>query len=221
MIGNLVRERMEGYRESFMRLEDLWFETDIGIACGGWIEVFINAVHEYDGLSLKRDGGGSNEESLSSPAANENIQKQRELWKVELVGGVTPPTARMLWPSTEEDLEGERSIEYMPADWNPEEEYRSEYDYPGSSTSSGGEETSTGGEGDVSWNEDEDDARESWDNLRTPVNPKLNPNSWGDVNAEETGGWDEELDKRKISRLPSSNSSTTGWDGDESDDTTS
>ncbi|ESK93957.1 rna methylase hua enhancer 1 [Moniliophthora roreri MCA 2997] len=220
-IGALVRERMENYRESFMRLEDLWFERDIGIACGGWIEVFINAVHQYDGLSLKRDGGGSNGEDILSPGANENIQKQRELWKVELVGGVSLPNTRMLWPTTEVDLENERSIEYMPADWNPEEEYKSEYDYAGSGTSSGGEETSTGGEGDVSWNEDEDDARESWGEWKNAVNHRTNSGSWGDVNAEETGGWDEELDKRRVNRLPSSASSTTGWDGDESDGTTS
>ncbi|KAF9267959.1 hypothetical protein L218DRAFT_654877 [Marasmius fiardii PR-910] len=208
-IRDIVKDRMEEYRESFMRLEDLWYERDVSIACGGQIEVLIKSLQEpNDILTLKQEGD----------ATGLNVQRQRELWKVELLGDPTVKRTRMLWPSTEESMdEHERSIEYMPSDWNPEEEYKSEYDDPAYLTAS-----SSGGDGDVSWNEDEPEET-AWVTGSTRWNPEAGSSTadtWG-ANVE-SGGWDEELDKRtKFTRLPSNASSTTGWDGDESDDTTS
>ncbi|KAK1222861.1 hypothetical protein PQX77_014283 [Marasmius sp. AFHP31] len=210
-IREIVKARMEEYRESFMRLEDLWYERDIGVACGGWIEILIKALREpNDDLTLKQDGD----------ATNLNVQRQRELWKVELLSDPNAGERRRLWPSTEEDYdENEKSVEYMPADWNPEEEYKSEYDERGYSTPSSSA-SGEGGDGDVSWNEDEAE-EPKWGTGSGQWNMKLGSSasdSWG-VN-EESGGWDEELDKRKkFERLHSSTSSTTGWDGDESEDT--
>ncbi|KAL0579318.1 hypothetical protein V5O48_002716 [Marasmius crinis-equi] len=210
-IREIVKGRMEEYRESFMRLEDLWYERDIGIACGGWVEVLIKALLEpNDLLTLKQDGD----------ATGLNVQRQRELWKAEVLGDPNASNKRMLWPSTEEGMdENEKSIEYMPADWNPEEDYRSEYEdrgYHTASSSASGE----GGDGDISWNEDEGKAP-TWGTGDSQWNMKIGSSTgdgWG-MN-EESGGWDEELNKRKkFERLPSNASSTTGWDGDESDDT--
>ncbi|KAL0067875.1 hypothetical protein AAF712_005043 [Marasmius tenuissimus] len=210
-IRDIVKARMEEYRESFMRLEDLWYERDIGVACGGWIEILIKALREpNDDLTLKQDGD----------ATNFNVQRQRELWKVELLSDPNARERRQLWPSTEEDYdENEKSVEYMPADWNPEEEYKSEYDERGYSTPSSSA-SGEGGDGDVSWNEDEAE-EPKWGTGSGQWNMKIGSSTsdgWG-VN-EESGGWDEELDKRKkFERLHSSTSSTTGWDGDESEDT--
>ncbi|KIK57391.1 hypothetical protein GYMLUDRAFT_203822 [Collybiopsis luxurians FD-317 M1] len=183
-IGDIVKGRMEELRESFMRIEELWYEPEVSKACGGWIEVLIRAVEEYDGynpgsLTLTKDA----ESPLSSPNADTtsgsdvtemNIQRQRDLWKVGLVGATSHP--RPLWPTTEiiED-ENDKSVEYMPSDWNPEREYISEYhpegvieeeeeeyDYgqmaPGNSVEWEEEISvsySTGEEGDISWGEDE------------------------------------------------------------------
>ncbi|KAG7097748.1 hypothetical protein E1B28_005069 [Marasmius oreades] len=201
---------MEEYRESFMRLEDLWYERDVSIACGGRIEVLIKSLQERNNiLTLKQDGD----------APDLNIQRQRELWKVELLGDPGTKRTRMLWPSTEESIdEHEKSVEYMPANWNPEEEYKSEYDDRGYLTTS-----SSGGDGDVSWNEDEPEKTAWGITSSTQWNPEVGSSTadnWG--TNEESGGWDEELDKRtKFTRLASTASSTTGWDGDESNGTTS
>ncbi|KAG7089387.1 hypothetical protein E1B28_011076 [Marasmius oreades] len=209
-IRDIVKARMEEYRESFMRLEDLWYERDVSIACGGRIEVLIKSLQERNNiLTLKQDGD----------APDLNIQRQRELWKVELLGDPGTKRTRMLWPSTEESIdEHEKSVEYMPADWNPEEEYKSEYDDRGYLTTS-----SSGGDGDVSWNEDEPEKTAWAITSSAQWNPEVGSStadSWG-MN-EERGGWDEELDKRtKFTRLASTASSTTGWDGDESNGTTS
>lgn len=187
-IGDVVQAKMEEFREAFMMVEELWFERDIGIACGGWIEFLIRAAEESDFLVLKRDG--------------EDIKNQKR-WIIELVGGVANQVA--LWP-----IEGDRSLDYIPANWVPEE---------GETESSEGEWGlgSTDMEGDVSWNgsEEEDNVEKSESSSWTSGRRGMLNESEKDVTANH--GWNEV----ESYRIPhSSGSPTTGWDGDESDDTT-
>ncbi|KAF9466620.1 hypothetical protein BDZ94DRAFT_1127426, partial [Collybia nuda] len=131
-IGEGIRATMEGFREAHMRVEELWFERDIAILCGGWIELLVRAVEESEALLLKRDGDEG------------KTRQDRGTWVVELVGGVTSP--KDLWLS-----EGDKSIDYIPVDWIPGEgEKESSEDEWGGSTDM---------EGDISWNgsDDEDD----------------------------------------------------------------
>ncbi|KAJ4467101.1 hypothetical protein C8R41DRAFT_925882 [Lentinula lateritia] len=44
---------MEDLRESFLRVEELWYEPEVAQACGGWIELLIAAVEQYDGSVIK------------------------------------------------------------------------------------------------------------------------------------------------------------------------
>ena len=182
-IGDTVKAKMEEFREAFMMVEELWFERDIAIACGGWIELLIRAVEESDFLVLKRDG--------------EDIKNERGRWVIELVGGVANQIA--LWPG-----EGDRSLDHIPVDWIPGEEAESSESEWGLG--------STDMEGDVSRNvSDEDDTE------------RPEPNSWA------SAGWGTMKENDDVGtadrgwkdyRIPhSSGSSTTGWDGDESDDT--
>ncbi|THV07241.1 hypothetical protein K435DRAFT_742234 [Dendrothele bispora CBS 962.96] len=219
-IGDVVKAKMEESRQSFMRLDELWFERDVSLACGGWIEVLIKAVESYEGLVLKKDARA---EGALTPSAENNVVRQRELWAVEIIGGSGHP--RMLWPSTEEAVDQDRSMEYLPPDFNPEEEYKSEYDY---TFSSGEGDSSTGADGDISWSEDDDTTDESVSGWRnSPWLNKPDPNNqefWNDGFEDEKNPW-AEGNAVKISREAghtiSSSSSTAGWDGDESDDTTS
>jgi hypothetical protein len=187
-VGDVVKAKMEEFREAFMMVEELWFERDIAIACGGWIEVLIRAVEGSDFLTLKRDGEGIQHE-------------KRGRWIIELVGGVA--NHEPLWP-----VEGNGSLDYIPADWIPGE---------GETESSGSEwgQGSTDMEGDVSWNSSGDE-----DDIEMPQS-----SSWGSGGLEDLNenlkdratdhGWDEVQSRR----IPySAGSSTTGWDGDESDE---
>ncbi|KAJ3834520.1 hypothetical protein F5878DRAFT_353178 [Lentinula raphanica] len=182
-IGDIIKSRMEDLRESFLRIEDLWYEPEVAQACGGWIEMLIAAVEQYGvddndqdqstdgvrrGLRLTKDAGSpedplsprfvqdspplsspplsspplssSSSSSTSStsstsftpkaPQIQRNIQHERDLWKISLIGPPIHP--RPLWPTTEIILsEGDtnRSIEmeYMSSDWTPEKHYAFEY----------------------------------------------------------------------------------------------
>ncbi|KAJ3780104.1 hypothetical protein GGU10DRAFT_168104 [Lentinula aff. detonsa] len=160
-IGDIVKSRMEDLRESFLRVEELWYEPEVAQACGGWIELLIAAVEEYDHadgeLKLVKDAESpedpilprflhspnlasprsasptfSSSSSSSSSSSNsdnihKNIQHERDLWKICLVGAMNHP--RPLWPTTEitVDQEGDRSTEYMSSDWTPERDYAFEY----------------------------------------------------------------------------------------------
>ncbi|KAJ3975633.1 hypothetical protein EV361DRAFT_460152 [Lentinula raphanica] len=182
-ISDIVKSRMEDLRESFLRVEDVWYEPEVAQACGGWIEMLIAAVEQYGvgdndedqstdgvgrGLRLTKDAGSpedplsprfvqdspplsspplsspplssSSSSSTSStsstsftpkaPQIQRNIQHERDLWKISLIGPPIHP--RPLWPTTEIILsEGDtnRSIEmeYMSSDWTPEKHYAFEY----------------------------------------------------------------------------------------------
>lgn len=205
-IGDEVKAKMEECREAFMRVEELWFERDIAVACGGWIEMLVRAVEQHPDLNLKREG--------------EDGKKGRTAWDVELVGGVANP--RPAWPA-----EGETSMDYIPADWIPGE---------GEWESSEGEwGDSTGGEGDVSWNGSEEDEEDEEGGVERRERRGWGENVWleKDDGKKEVPQWgvvDEEVWNSNAAwggvpgatKIPSSSSSSTaGWDGDESDDTTS
>ncbi|KAF8071784.1 hypothetical protein FPV67DRAFT_1411272 [Lyophyllum atratum] len=192
-IGLSVKAKMEEFREGFMRVEDLWFERDIAVLCGGWIELMIRAVEGCEFLVLKRDG--------------EEMKGKRSNWVIELVGGVMQP--KDLWPA-----EGETSQDHIPFDW-----------IPGDGEMESSEEEwseSTDMDGDVSWNDSEGDedveeydpigwAHGGWGTAEGKETEQSKGTGWGEA------GWAED----DLSDVPhSGGTSTAGWDGDESDDTT-
>jgi len=186
-IADIVKGKMEEFREAFMMVEELWFERDIAIACGGWIELLIKAIEESEFLVLKKDGEGT--------------KNARGMWVVEIVGGVTNP--RQLWPT-----EGDRSLDHIPANWIPGE---------GETESSESEWVeSTDMDGDVSWDGSEDE-----EDIERPKSSGWGPSGWGKLDEGELAWTDHGGSGREGNRTPhSSGNSTTGWDGDESDDTT-
>lgn len=191
-IGLSVKAKMEEFREGFMRVEDLWFERDIAVLCGGWIELLIRAVENCEFLVLKRDV--------------EEMKSKRNNWVVELIGGVTQ--AKDLWAT-----EGETSIDHIPLDWIPgeAEAESSEEDWS----------ESTEMDGDVSWNDSEGDddtegpdsmewSHGAWDHVEGNETRETKNTGWGET------GWT----RGELSDVPhSGGNSTAGWDGDESDDT--
>ncbi|KJA16508.1 hypothetical protein HYPSUDRAFT_98545, partial [Hypholoma sublateritium FD-334 SS-4] len=52
-IAARVKSKMEEFRVAFMRVEELWYEKDIAVLCGGWIELLVHAVEQSDDLNLK------------------------------------------------------------------------------------------------------------------------------------------------------------------------
>jgi len=193
-IGLAVKKKMEEFREAFMRVEEIWFEQDIAILCGGWIEMLVRAVEESEFLILKRDG--------------EDMKKDRGAWAIELVGGVANP--KELWP-------GETSLDHIPRDWIPEEDIESsEGGWDGS--------TDMEGDVSWNENDDEDEdlqepvpwgsSRSSWGETSPDIK---GAGAWGFLEQRSTG-WNEADLARRVP--PSSASSITGWDGDKSDDTT-
>lgn len=184
-----VKERMEDYRLAFMRMEELWFESDIGPMCGGWIEVLVRAVEESSDLNLKRDFDG--------------VRKGRSMWNVELIGGI--PSGDSGSESIDEDI---------PEDWIPGEMPYSIL-FPGD-VSDFDVDLSTGNDGDVSDGEGDDEWESERTNRETftiPNEKNTHTLSWGVGNGvwgSGGGNWDV--------RIPLS-ASSTGWDGDESEET--
>ena len=179
-IARKVKAIMEDYRLAFMRMEELWFEPDIGSLCGGWIEVLVRAVEESADLNLKRDVDG--------------VRKGRSMWNVELIGGI----------SSSGDSESESIDEDIPEDWIPGE---TPYSLTFSGGPKEDElEFSTGEDGDVSGVEEDDEwERErlsGWGRFTGP-NGKRVDGEWGRMGEgwnhriplstmSSTGGWDED-----------------------------
>ncbi|KAF8972153.1 hypothetical protein BDZ97DRAFT_1901308 [Flammula alnicola] len=200
-IAACVKAKMEEYREAFMRVEELWYEKEIAILCGGWIEMLVRAIEQSPDLNLKPDAEG--------------IGRRSTNWSVELIGGVASPS--QLWPA-----EGEMSVDYIPPDWTPGEGPYESWD-----DSDFGE--STGAEGDVSADTSDADGDDESDG-GTSVGWGKRPRGWKPLVNEEAGakpksGWagigswgDHESAWDDVPQ--SSMSSAAGWDGDESGDTT-
>jgi small RNA 2'-O-methyltransferase len=91
-IAQLVKARMEDNREGIKGLEEVWYQTGVAIACGGWLEVLVQAIEESPELVLKKDEDG--------------LVRKRDLWSVELIGA---------------DWNDEETSDDMPADWIPGE----------------------------------------------------------------------------------------------------
>ncbi|KAH9481250.1 Small RNA 2'-O-methyltransferase [Psilocybe cubensis] len=213
-IAALVKGKMEEFREAFMRVEEMWFEPSISRACGGWIELLVRAVEESSDLNMKRDVDGV-------------VMKQSSMWSIELIGAVAFPTNP--WTDT-----ANTSVDYIPLDWTPGEG-------PHDSWDDSDAEGSTGIEGDVSAFTSDNDADEESDNETTTgiersawkelsdIQAKTrSQNNWAssgsDWAASDTSGWGEhDRDDTDIGwgNPAASSSSTAGWDGDESGDTTS
>ncbi|KAG5647338.1 hypothetical protein DXG03_000406 [Asterophora parasitica] len=190
-IGLHVKAKMEDLREGFMRVEDLWFERDIAVMCGGWIEMLVRAVEDCEFLDLKRDG--------------KEMKGKRANWVVELVGGITEP--KNLWPA-------ERGTDHIPFHWIPgDEQPESSEDDWGGSTDMEGDVSWNDSEGEDDMEGPADSI--GWSHAGWGTGPE-----WEEVKATGHTGWAEES-QGDISDAPTTGDiSTGGWDGDESDDTT-
>jgi hypothetical protein len=190
-IARKVKEKMEDYRLAFMRMEELWFEPDVGSMCGGWIEMLVRAIEESSDLNLKRDVDG--------------VRKGRSMWNVELVGGI----------SSSGDSESESIDEDIPEDWIPgETPYTLAF---ANGVKESDLDMSTGNDGDVSGGEDDEWGGEhsGWGGLKG-TNEKRIETCWG---VGEGGGWTQDTQGWGV-RVPlSAISSTGGWDADQSEDT--
>lgn len=98
-ISNDVKKMMDEYRDALVRLEEVWFWPEISVSCGGWIELLVRATEESDGLELLREDEGKN---------------NRSTWSIQRVGGIIDLVSP--WPE-----EGESSLDYIPTEWEPEE----------------------------------------------------------------------------------------------------
>lgn len=70
-IGEAVKSRMEQFEETSVRFEELWFEQDIAVLCGGWIELLEDAIEEDERLILRKEKS-----------------EKKENWQVDLIGRV-------------------------------------------------------------------------------------------------------------------------------------
>lgn len=203
-IANFVKSKMEEYREVFMRLEELWFEPDIATMCGGWLEFLVRAVEHSDFLKLKRDVDG--------------VQKrQRSMWNVELIGGV---------PYNPWEAEVNTSVDFIPMDWIPGEG-------PHDTGDDSDPDESTGAEGDVSANTSDNEADDSdsdaatrrwkgkaaWTSLVDTGSDGHTQSGWTSSGTDWGNYKGTEFEWSDVPQ--SAKSSATGWDGDESGDTTS
>jgi len=100
-ISNAVIMKMEELEESLLRFEELWFEQEIAILCGGWIELLKNAVEDDERLMLRKEN---------------SIKRDR--WQVELIGGVQK---RAVWADDPLLIDGPHKYE-DPEDQDQDEE---------------------------------------------------------------------------------------------------
>ncbi|KAJ3565215.1 hypothetical protein NP233_g7783 [Leucocoprinus birnbaumii] len=184
-IASMVVKKMDEYHDAFIRLEEIWFWSEVSTLCGGWIEILIRAVEESDDLKLLKEG----EDGVS-----------RSMWRIQRVGGANPPDSS--WPQ-----EGETSLDYIPPEWEPEEE-----------ETEGSYQESFAGDGDISWNnselDTEDEERHGWSNA---FNQLKENDGWGWESADDAE--DNEAGKHapesgKHSTGWASKDLNTGWDGD-------
>ena len=173
-IAKKVKSKMEEYREEFMRVEELWFEQEIAMMCGGWIEMLVKAVEECPDLVLRNEVDG--------------VKRGRSMWSVELIGGVN-------------DLgfaEGDRSVDLIPRDWTPGEGPYDSVDEMSDMSES------TGMEGDVSSENDGDDESdgEEWGGKEEEKRNAYWSEGWGESGwtvhhsaKSSTAGWDGDEDK--------------------------
>ncbi|KXN80852.1 Small RNA 2'-O-methyltransferase [Leucoagaricus sp. SymC.cos] len=180
-IASAVAQKMDEFRDAFIRLEEIWFWPEVSVACGGWIEFLVRAVEESDELDLIKE------------------EDSRSMWRIQRIGAVTNPAP---WPE-----EGESSLDYIPPEWEPEEEETEE---------------SIAADGDVSWNnsdlDTEDEGNHDWSNAFIQL--KGNNTGWGwesSDDAEESGLREHSPMTKKHSTAFSGADPNAGWDGDASE----
>ncbi|TBU32634.1 hypothetical protein BD311DRAFT_686791 [Dichomitus squalens] len=54
VVGELVLSKMLYYRQTSIALNEIWFEREVELACGGWIDWLVRAIQEHPGLALRR-----------------------------------------------------------------------------------------------------------------------------------------------------------------------
>lgn len=192
-IAKKVKSKMEEYRERFMRVEELWFEQEIAVMCGGWIEMLVRAIEESPDLVLKNEEDG--------------VKRGRSMWSVELSGG---------YP---EFGEGDRSVDLIPQDWTPGEgPYDSTDEMSDISESTGmeGDVSAVTSENDA--DDESDEEVTGWGRKWEGKQKERGSSYW----PEGARDWDD-VGHSAWAVPHSSKSSTGGWDGDEdeSDNTTS
>jgi hypothetical protein len=200
-IAQRAKSKMEEYREAFMRMEELWFERDVSIACGGWIEMLVRAIEECPDLVLKKEDEG---------------QTRRSNWVVELVGADI--VSRDLWAGENRSLDC-----VVPRDWTPGE---GPHELPGGSSDEFDDEgESAGVDGDVSWGESEGEGEEpgwggqlGWSKFKLKRGEGEEEGEEGDVRdwGSVLGDWGSDGEQHSVGAIPlSASSSTAGWDGDD------
>lgn len=73
-IGAALLRTFEGWGESVLRVEDLWFSDDTAVLCGGSVELLIETAERDSRLQLRRIPG-----------------QRKGNWTLELLGGVQRP----------------------------------------------------------------------------------------------------------------------------------
>ncbi|OBZ72388.1 Small RNA 2'-O-methyltransferase [Grifola frondosa] len=91
-IGELVKARMVEWREPKVKMHDLWFQNDIAIACGGWLELLPYAVHKQSALTLHKSSD------------------RLDQWEAELDAALCP-NPRRYWPLEDEVVDDEELSE--------------------------------------------------------------------------------------------------------------
>lgn len=185
-ISEAARLKMEQLEESLMRFEELWFEPEIAVLCGGWIELLMDAVEEDERLILQKRGSA-----------------KRDVWRVELVGGVQKKES--LWPddvaseghqSFENRSDPEEDLKELVGDeefrWDKNLEVESNVSQGWGTSGSGWEEPRSWRHSDsnkVAWGEDD----ESWGGAWGSTNQ-----SWGIIASSTTtgssSGWGASMD---------------------------
>ncbi|EAU85617.1 hypothetical protein CC1G_06330 [Coprinopsis cinerea okayama7 len=230
-IAKIVKERMEEYREAFMRLDELWFESEISTACGGWIEFLVKAVEESPVLHLKKEEDG--------------IKRKRDMWTVEIIGA----KSLKLWGDPDDvETETNQSTEYVPPDWTPGEGWLESTDMSdlGESTGAEGDISLCGSEEDSAWSPNvvpgkgwpirKPKRRNTWQPSSTLKNSDEQDSDdawsrgWGSSQAWVDSSEDEKRYKRPGNSSTATaagkkterdgNTSTAGWDGDADDSDT-
>ncbi|KAI0368687.1 hypothetical protein BV20DRAFT_969076 [Pilatotrama ljubarskyi] len=57
-VGDLILERMVRLRETSLSTRELWFQNEVAIACGGWLDWLVRAIQAHDSLALHSSSGG-------------------------------------------------------------------------------------------------------------------------------------------------------------------
>ncbi|EIW57435.1 uncharacterized protein TRAVEDRAFT_37905 [Trametes versicolor FP-101664 SS1] len=57
-VGDLVVERMLRFRNTTLPLREIWFQNEVAVACGGWLDWLVRAVRAHTGLSLQKPVAG-------------------------------------------------------------------------------------------------------------------------------------------------------------------